>query len=1145
MPSGHPFQYPDSLELFNQINHLLNQNKTPEISFKQLVKIYSDHHEFASCSELQLVFGQLEFSTSGFKKTEKCFEQLFTSKDGKKGSIVLCLHDQKIINAEKSKLDLENFIHNFSNLIVRYLNRNGLEIQTESNSKSKPDQKVKSSLNNQFLQKFLNKYTDNRDLYHDLMPFKVREILLISSLYDAYAIEKEGRFSEHMLGQYGQLNLTSIPRITAASSIEFALENLSNKHFDLIIYMVGVDKKTPLLVSEEIKKHYPYIPIYLLLNNSTDLGYFTEEIKKIDFVDKIFTWNGDTSIFFSMIKLLEDKINVENDTRIGKVRVILVVEDSPDYYTRYLSFLYHVVMNQTKEIIEEVGTDELYKVLRMRARPKILLATNFEEATEILKEYKNYMLCLISDVKFERNGKLDEDAGIELLKFAHKKLKNLPTILQSADDTYADVAKHYNSLFIHKHSETLYQDIQNFLTNYLGFGDFVFKDGDGNEISRAENLKMFEDQLRTIPEDSLLFHASRDHLSMWLMARGEIRAASILNPKKVSDFKSTDELRNAILQMIKENRNEQDTGNILPYTTKSEVTEDNIYTLADGSMGGKGRGLAFINALINKYDFDQHLTDIRIRTPKTFIIGTREFEEFINNNDFSSLIVDEKNYERIREIFIKGKLSDQLVKKLDHLLKKIKRPLAIRSSGLFEDSLMRPFAGIFETYLLPNNHPDHQLRLKKVCEAIKLVYASVYSSTAKGYVKAIDYKIEEEKMAVVIQEVVGNQYDDLYYPHISGVAQSFNFYPFAHMKPEEGFAIASVGLGKYVVEGNRAYRFSPKYPATRINSLKDQFNNSQVWFYAIDMKRKDLDLLEGELAGISEEDMSVSERHGTLTHCASVYDPDNNTIYPGLRKRGPRIVDFANILKHNYIELAKALQLILELGKDAMGTAIEIEYAVDLKRDKDGKASFYLLQIKPLISSMQKCDVNLKEIDKKEIILFSEKGMGNGCVDDIRDVIYVDPTHFDKSKTLEMALEIEKINTSMQEANKNYILMGPGRWGTRDRWIGIPVKWHQISNARVIVETSLDDFPLDASSGSHFFHNVTTMDVGYFTVQPEITRSYIQYELLEKQKVIQQGKFFKHVKFKEPVLVKMDGRKRIYVIHTNDNSNPGEVIKPD
>ncbi|RLD31832.1 MAG: hypothetical protein DRI72_08225, partial [Bacteroidetes bacterium] len=1041
MSSERPFRYPNSLELLSKINRLLKQNRKPEETFQQLVTIYSGQREFSLYAGIQITYDNQEYISEGFTVTEHCREAYFTSPAGKKGMLKLCLAQDEPAGEESAGKDQDYFLENFSNLLTRYLIRMDKDESASRLVSDKINQSGPSSLSNEFVQEFLNKYTYNRDIYHDLMPFKVREILLISSLYDAYAIEKEGRFSEHMLGQYGQLNLTSIPRITGASSFEYALEHLRKRHFDLIIYMVGVDKKTPIIVCEEIKRRYPYIPIFLLLNNNSDLPFFTEEVKKIDFVDKIFTWNGDASIFFSMIKLLEDKINVENDTEVGKVRVILVVEDSPDYYTRYLSFLYRVVMYQTKEIIEDVDTDELYKVLRMRARPKILLATNFEEATEILHKYKNYMLCLISDVKFDRNGVKDDNAGIELLKLAHKELKNLPTILQSADDTYADVAKQYNSLFLHKQSDTLYQDIRHFLTNYLGFGDFIFKDGQGNEIGRASNLKAFEKQLRTIPDESLVYHASRDHLSMWLMARGEIRAANILNPKKVTDFKSTRELREAILSMIREHRNEQEAGNIMPFSEDVEITERNIYTLAEGALGGKGRGLAFINALINKYDFENYLSDIRIRTPKTFIIGTAEFESFIKNNNLNPLIADETDYEKIRETFIQGKLSDELMQKLEHLIGKMNRPLAVRSSGLFEDSLMRPFAGIFETYLVPNNHPDRQLRLRQLCDAIKLVFASVFSNTARGYVKAIDYKIEEEKMAVVIQEVVGHQYDHMFYPHISGVAQSFNFYPFAHMKPEEGFALAAVGLGRYVVEGNHAYRFSPRYPGTRINSLKDQFHNSQTWFYAVNMDKKDLDLLEGELAGISKVDISVAEKYGTLNHCASVYDPDNNTIYPGLRRQGPRIIDFANILKHNYVELAKTLKLILELGKEAMGTAIEIEYAVDLNRDKEGKASFYLLQIKPLISSMRGCDVDMKSVKKKNIILFSEKGMGNGCIEDMYDLIYVDPEHFDKSKTPEMAQEIEEFNDEMTEAGKKYILIGPGRWGTRDRWIGIPVKW--------------------------------------------------------------------------------------------------------
>jgi hypothetical protein len=956
---------------------------------------------------------------------------------------------------------------------------------------------------------------------------------LISSLYDANAIEKEGRFSEHMLGQYGQLNLTSFPRITGASSARQAMELLKSKHFDLIIYMVGVDKKMPILVSEEINKKYPYIPIYLLLNNNVDVGYFTLQQKKYSFIDNIFVWNGDSNIFFSMIKLLEDKINVWNDTNIGQVRVILFVEDSPIYYSRYLSFMYRVLMMQTKRIIDDVSSDELYKVLRMRARPKLLLATNYEEALEIINKYKKYMLCLISDVKFEKEGKFNENAGVELLSLVRKDLKNLPTIMQSSDQSYAKTASKYDSFFIYKHSDTLYKDFEHFLTNYLGFGDFEFKDEAGHVISVAHSMKSFEKHLKTIPDESLVFHASRDHFSMWLMARGEIRAASFINPKKVTDFSSADELRKTLLGLMKEYRNKQVSGNVLPFSEDREITEENIYLLGDGSMGGKGRGLSFINALINNFNFLGRLPDINIRTPKTFLIGTSEFEYFVNFNKLSSFILDEQDYLSLKKTFVAGNLSAELESKLGQLLNAIKQPIAVRSSGLFEDSLAQPFAGIFDTYLLPNNHPDSKVRLRQLCDAIKLVYASVYSPTVKGYAKAIGYKLEDEKMAIVIQEVVGEQHGNLFYPHLSGVAQSFNYYSFAHMKPEEGFAVAAVGLGKYVVEGNKAYRFSPKYPGIEIYSPKDQFLNSQVKFYAVDLAKENIDLMEGETAGLAMNDISVAEKYGTLQHCASVYNPDSDTIYPGIRKPGPRITNFANILKYNYIPLANTLEVVLELGKDAMGTAIEIEYAVDLNKDEQGKASFYILQIKPLISHGRDCNVNLAKIKKENIVLYSEQGMGNGFIDHISDVIFVDLSKFDKTKTEEMVKEIEAFNEEMVKDDRQYVLIGPGRWGTRDRWIGIPVKWYQISNARIIVETSLDDFPLDASSGSHFFHNVTSMNVGYFTVQHHHANSKIEYDTLNQQQVIKKGKYFTHVQFKKPLNIELDGKKRMYLIHQN------------
>ncbi len=1070
MSNPETHQYLNLLEIISEVNHIVDQNKGIDETLMQVVERLQVLENAPNPVFFRIIYNSREYKNRNFKETTYSSERSFKTVGGKIGHIQFFNEKLKPTFDRRNKNEQFYFLNSMVSIVLRFINQHE---DKPAKLKLKENNKKQGIISSEFLQKFLNKYTYNRDIFHDLMPFKVQEILLISSLYDAYAIEREGRFSEHMLGQYGQLNLTSFPRITGASSISQVLKLLSERHFDLIIYMVGVDKQMPINVSKEIKSSYPYIPIYLLLNNSSDVGHYLKLQGQLPFIDNLFTWNGDPNIFFTMIKFLEDEVNVENDTSLGEVRVILVVEDSPVYYSRYLSFLYRVVMDQTKRIIEDVSTDELYKVLRLRARPKILLATNFDEAVSIINKYKQYMLCLITDVKFDKAGEFDEEAGLKLLQYVNKDFKNLPTILQSSDHSYAEVAREYNSSFIHKHSDTLYNDFQDFITNYLGFGDFVYKDKAGNMIAVAHNMKSFENHLKTIPVESLLYHAKRDHFSMWLLARGEIKAASIINPKKVTDFKDANELRNVLLDLIKEYRNEQESGNIIPFDFDAEFSEQNIYTLAEGSLGGKGRGLSFINALIDNYNFSKIIPDIHIRTPKTFIIGIQEFETFIENNGLGLMVLEEKNFNKIRNAFLHGQLTDELIGKLRFLIETLKKPLAIRSSGMFEDSLTQPFAGIFDTYLLPNNHPDQTKRLKQVTDAIKLVFASAYSSTAKGYVKAINYNIEDERMAIVIQEVVGNQYDNVFYPHISGVGQSYNFYPFSHMKPEEGFGLAAVGLGKYVVEGNRTYRFSPKYPGTEINSPKDQFRNSQLQFYSIDLGKQKPNLLEGEMAGLTLQDISVAEKQGTLNHSASTYIPESNTIYPGIVKPGPRIVNFANILRYNYISLAKTLEVVLELCRDAMGTAVEIEYAVDLNKDKDGRASFYVLQIKPLITSSAECNVDLKKMKKDALLLFSKKGMGNGCISNITDIVYIDSSRFDKSKTEEMAREIEKINNKMIDEDRPYVLIGPGRWGTRDRWIGIPVKWHQISNAKVIVETSFDEFPLDASSGSHFFHNVT------------------------------------------------------------------------
>lgn len=1121
------------LSCINQTTTILRQGKSIEEALQQISLILPRAWQYPEFTEARITWGDKKFVTGGFKETQWVMKQPFETIDNKDGMIEI-FYQKSFPKLDEGPFLKEerHLIENLGSMISGYINSiQGKQIITKTRDKSKAEKpKAETSPRRQLLQKFLNKNNYARDIYHDLMMFKVKEILLVANLYDAYSIEKEGRFSEHVLDEYHQLNLTSVPRITGVSSEEEAFEQLHSKHFDLVILMVGTDKKMPPALSAKIKKEYPYIPVFYLLNNNRDIEYFEKQRNEKQNFDRLFTWNGNSNIFFAMIKHVEDKINVENDTKVGLVRVILLVEDSAKYYSRYMPLLYNIVMAQTKRIIDDVSTDELYKVLRMRARPKILLASNYEEALAIFNNYKDYLLCLITDVKFRREGRLDENAGFRLAKLIKSQIKDLPMVVQSFEESNSKLAYKLRASFIHKDSETLEQDFKSFITHYLGFGNFIYRDKKGAQIAVAKSLKEFERHLRTIPDESLIYHARRDHFSLWLMARGEIQVAKIINPHKVTDFKSPASLREYLINVIQKFRNEQDKGKIVPFEKNAILDESNVVYLMPGSLGGKGRGVAFINTLIYNYDFTQHIPNIHIRAPKTSVIGTEEFEYFMERNNLYEKVYGETDQEVIKKHFIEGRLTDTLNKKLKMILELIRKPLAVRSSGLFEDSLMQPFAGIFETYILPNNHPDLNERLRQITDAIKLVFASVFSKTAREYIKAVNYQIEEEKMAVVIQEVVGNQFEDVYYPHISGVAQSYNYYPFSHMKPEEGFAVAAVGLGKYVVEGEKAYRFSPKYPDVEINSPKDQYKNSQVNFYGVDLKKKKVDLLEGDTAGLRRLDIDDAERHGTLRHCASVYNPENNSISPGLNQYGPRIINFANVLKYNYIPLAKTIEAVLDVVEEAMGSPVEIEFAVDLNKDKEYKASFYLLQIKPLLGNAEDYEIDLDKIDDEKVILFSDKGMGNGVMQDLYDVIYIDKNNFEKTKTEEMAKEIDQLNAKMTAQKRKYILIGPGRWGTRDKWIGIPVNWPQISNAQVIVETSFEGFPLDASSGSHFFHNVTSMNVGYFSVQPELSKSYIKYDLLEDQELVDQTKFFRHVRFKKPLSVKMDGKKRISVI---------------
>lgn len=968
----------------------------------------------------------------------------------------------------------------------------------------------------------------DRDIFQELMPTKVKEVLLLATLYDSYSIVREGQFTDKIFGEFLQLNLYTYPRFTAVNSEEDALRMVKARDFDLAIIMVGVDKNIPVRAANAIYQLKPSLPILLLVNNNGDLRYFQTSSVKIESIDRVFVWNGNSNVFLAMIKYIEDKKNVEDDTKNGNVRVILLVEDSIQYYSRYLPMLYTNIMTQTQNLVEDKSADELHKIMKLRARPKVILVSNYEEAIASINKYKDYLLSVISDVKFQRNEIDDEEAGVDLLKYVNSALRfPVPILLQSHDVNNAQRARQVGADFINKNSESLALDIHNFIYKRLGFGNFVFKDTEGNPIMIARNMAEFQEMFRIIPENALAYHGKRNSFSTWLMARGEINIAEQLLPKRFEDFKNSDELRKFCLDVFEKVRIQKLRGSIIEFDPTLVTGKRFVMRLGNGSFGGKGRGMAFLCNFIENIDFAKIIPEMNIRIPATAVIGAMEFDKFLETNDLFDEIYSSNDYERIKTIFLEAQFSEELQERLFKYLEKMGKPLAIRSSGLFEDSLIQPFSGVYSTYLIPNNHPDINVRFQQLQTAIKLVYASIFTESAMSYFDAVNYKIEEEKMAVVIQEVVGNQYNDHYYPSISGVAQSFNFYPVSYMEPEDGFAVSAIGLGMYVVGGENAYRFCPKYPEINATGIHDLVRDSQKEFYAIDMDHSQFDLENGgENAAIRKMKISFAEKDGVLQHCASVYDYENDCLTPGIDSPGLRVIDFANILKYKHIPLADTLTLLLRLFREAMGSPVEIEYAVDLGKRHNQLPTFYLLQIKPLIRRDEQLTVNLETVAPEKTLMYAKRGMGNGVVTGIRDVIFVDPDRFDKMKTREIALEINQFNRKMDFLNKEYILIGPGRWGTRDPFTGIPVLWANISKARIIVEMGLDEFPLDGSLGSHFFHNVTSMNVGYFTIPHNSPDAIINMEFLKNMPVVEKGNFIRQVTFTNELTILMDGKNR-------------------
>ena len=984
------------------------------------------------------------------------------------------------------------------------------------------------------LSKVYNRKKTDQDIFQELMLVKVTEVLFIGTYYDSYAIVREGRFFDRIMGEYLQLNLFSAPRVTSVTSNEEALEILEKRRFDMVILMANLDKQKPVDLSKAIKAKWSEIPILLLVNNNRELKYFDEAAKPGGTIDRIFIWNGDSKVFLAMIKYVEDRANLENDVKVGDVRVILLIEDSQIYYTRYLPLLYSIVMQQTQDILTEESDDRVHKIMKMRVRPKIILATTYEEAVEIVDNYKDNIICVITDVKYPRNGVLDENAGLDLTKYVHTKI-DVPVLMQSSDPENVLKAEEVNADFIDKNSENLGLLMRNFINNKLGFGDFVFYNSRGMEVAKASNLAEFERCLNAVPPESLIHHSRRNGISTWVMARGEISLAKKLRPYSIDDFDSTLKLRSTILSLFEQSRMERLKGRIIPFNKNLTNSNRYILRIGEGSLGGKGRGLAFLSNFIENIDFESLIPDLNISIPKTCIIGADEYVRFLEKNKLQSILSEKKPFDEIQELFINAEFPDDTNIALREFVETVTCPLAIRSSGLFEDNLLQPVSGVYRTYMLPNNNPDTEMRFKELTLAIKLVYVSIFGQAARDYFELTHYKIEEEKMAVVLQEVVGTRVHNRYYPHAGGIAQSYNYYPYSYMEPEDGFAIMGVGLGRYLAGGEKAWRFCPRYPALDLGSLQDQIRETQTWFYALSLDHEDVDLIgNGELSSLLRLDIKEAEEDGNLKQCAMVYDYNYDTLVADLKIKGSRLINFGNILKYDSIPFAKALNMLLKYLKEAMGFPVEIEFALDLTDDGEQKPTLYLLQTKPLTKIIKNENINLDDIDKTRILLKSDRGMGNGRIETIRDVVFINPAKFDRTKTRLMAAEIEKINKPFIDENREYVLIGHGRWGTRDPLTGIPAFWSQISQAKVIVEMGLPDYPLEASLGSHFFHNVTTLNVGYFSLHEGSATESLDMDILNKQTIVEETEFFKHVRFEKPLTILMDGKRQKAVIQWNE-----------
>ena len=958
----------------------------------------------------------------------------------------------------------------------------------------------------------------------NLMMRRIYNVLIVANPYDAFMLEDDGRVEEKIYNEYVELGLRYPPTFTQVSTTEEAREVLRTMHIDLVICMPGNADNDAFSVARDIKAEFPHMHCIVLTPFSHGITKRMEN-EDLSIFDYVFCWLGNTNLILSIIKLIEDKMNLEHDINEGGVQMILLVEDSIRFYSSILPNLYNYILAQSKRFATE-ALNRHSATLRMRGRPKVVLARNYEEAMALYERYSDNMLGVISDVRFPIHGEKDSEAGLKLMREIRQNDPYLPLILESSESENRAKAEAEGFRFVDKNSKKMSLDLRKMLEEHLGFGDFIFRDPKTKaEIMRIHSLKELQDNIFKIPDDSMLYHISRNHMSRWLSARAIFPVSMFLKTVTWERLKDITAHREIIFDAIVQYRHMKNIGVVAVFDRMKFDAYSHFARIGEGSLGGKGRGLAFLDNIIKMHPEFNSLEGAKVQIPRTVVLCTDVFDQFMEQNNLYQIALSDASDDDILRHFLRAQLPDSLIADFFTFFEAVKSPIAIRSSSLLEDAHYQPFAGIYSTYMIPYLD-DKYAMLEMLACAIKGVYASVYYRDSKAYMTATSNVIDQEKMAVILQEVVGKQYDGRYYPNISGVLRSLNYYPIGDERAEDGIASLALGLGKYIVDGGQTLRVSPYHPhqVLQTSELETALRETQTRFYALDTRHVGNDFKVDDGFNILNLKVKEAERDNSLNFIASTYDPYDQVIRDGLYEGGRKVISFAGVLQQNVFPLPELLQMSMRYGAEAMRRPVEIEFACNLNADRTG--SLYLLQIRPIVDQKQMLDEDLAAIPDADCLLRSHNSLGHGVTEDVTDVVYVKADdRFSAADNPTIAREIEKLNKEYLDRGTNYVLVGPGRWGSSDSWLGIPVKWPHISAARVIVEVALKNYRVDPSQGTHFFQNLTSFGVGYFTIDENRNDGCFHKATLDAMPAVEETDHVRVVRFEKGLRIMMDGKK--------------------